>query len=74
MFAFCIYDYKKNNFFLARDKFGEKPIYYGMNNGIFSFASDLNFLKNHSSFDKELNYDAINFFETKLYSFTSFHF
>lgn len=62
MFAFCIYDYKKNNFFLARDKFGEKPIYYGMNNGIFSFASDLNFLKNHSSFDKELNYDAINFF------------
>ena len=62
MFAFCIYDYEKNNFFLARDKFGEKPIYYGFNNGIFSFASDLNFLKDHNSFNKELNYDAINFF------------
>lgn len=62
MFAFCIFDYKKNNFFLARDKFGEKPLYYGFNNNVFLFSSDLNFLKKHNSFKKELDYDAIKYF------------
>ena len=62
MFAFCIFNYKENSFFLARDKFGEKPLYYGLNQDTFLFGSDLNFLKNHKSFNKELNYDSINYF------------
>ena len=45
MFAFCIFNYKENSFFLARDKFGEKPLYYGLNQDTFLFGSDLNFLK-----------------------------
>ena len=29
MFSICIYDKKEELFFLARDRFGEKPLYYG---------------------------------------------
>jgi asparagine synthase (glutamine-hydrolysing) len=62
MFAFCIFDYKKDYFYLARDKFGEKPLYYGWNNEVFIFGSDLNILKNHTSFDKTIDYLALNYF------------
>lgn len=41
MFAFCIWDKKENNFFAARDRFGEKPFYYTLNNGCLLFASEL---------------------------------
>ena len=62
MFAFCIFDYSKNTFYLARDKFGEKPLYYGWNNNVFIFGSDLNILKDHKFFDSELDHHAISYF------------
>ena len=46
MFAFCILDKFKNKFFLARDRFGEKPLFYFINNNIFGFSSEI------SSFEK----------------------
>ena len=62
MFAFCIFDYKQDCFYLAKDKFGEKPLYYGWNNEVFIFGSDLNILKNHTCFDKTIDYLALNYF------------
>lgn len=41
MFAFCIYDSRRNTLFLARDRFGQKPVYYFQKNGAFYFASEL---------------------------------
>jgi asparagine synthase (glutamine-hydrolysing) len=41
MFAFCIYDSKKQQFFLARDRFGQKPLYYAHTAKGFSFASEI---------------------------------
>jgi len=41
MFAFAIYDRKTAQVFLARDRFGIKPLYYFHQNGIFLFASEL---------------------------------
>lgn len=41
MFAFCIYDKSKRQFFLARDRFGIKPLYYVGKDGKFAFASEL---------------------------------
>ena len=38
MFAFAIYDEIKDELFCARDRFGEKPFYYGFYNGDFYFA------------------------------------
>ena len=41
MFAFCIYDQRRNLLFLARDRVGEKPIYFYEDNNNFIFASEL---------------------------------
>ena len=41
MFAFVIYDPKKNIFFGARDRLGKKPFYYYKKDNIFEFASQL---------------------------------
>lgn len=41
MFAFCIYDQKRKRFFLARDRYGIKPLYYYFQDGRFTFASEI---------------------------------
>ena len=41
MWAFSIYDKKKNIVFLSRDRFGVKPLYYTMQDGKFLFASEI---------------------------------
>jgi Asparagine synthase (glutamine-hydrolyzing) len=41
MFAFAIYDSKEKTVFIARDRFGEKPLYYTFVNDNFIFASEL---------------------------------
>ena len=41
MFAFSIHDKRKNQIFIARDRFGEKPLYYHYSNDKFVWASEL---------------------------------
>lgn len=41
MFAFAIYDRFENRMFLARDRFGVKPLYYSYVDGYFVFASEI---------------------------------
>ena len=41
MFAFCIYDNYKNEIFLARDHFGQKPLFYTVHKGRLIFASEI---------------------------------
>lgn len=41
MFAFIIWDNEKQTFFGARDRFGEKPIFYFKDNNQFTFASEM---------------------------------
>lgn len=41
MFAFALYDKRNESLFLARDKFGEKPLYYSETEKDFWFASEL---------------------------------
>ncbi len=41
MFAFSIYDKRINKLFIARDFFGEKPLYYSKNSDSFVWASEL---------------------------------
>ncbi len=58
-FAFCIFDRRRNLFFLARDRFGIKPLYYYSDNKRFIFGSELKvFLK--SDIEKCLSKDALD--------------
>ena len=53
MYAFVIYDAKKNIFYAARDRFGIKPLYYARDKrGNYYFASELKQLSQFSFIDK----------------------
>ena len=41
MFAFCIYDRNRKQLFLARDRYGVKPLHYHLQSGRFTFASEI---------------------------------
>ena len=41
MFAFAVWDNATRTFFAARDRFGEKPFYYSLKDGYFTFASEI---------------------------------
>lgn len=41
MFAFCLYDQRTGELYLARDRFGEKPLYYAFTDRGFVFASEI---------------------------------
>src|SRR5436190_6900582 len=47
MFAFTVLDVERQRLFLARDRFGEKPLYYARQPGVFAFASELGALICH---------------------------
>lgn len=60
MFAFAIWDEKKQQIFAARDIFGEKPFYYAFGkNGEFIFASEIKSILATGLVDEEINPDAI---------------
>jgi len=46
MWAFAIWDDKKKELFLSRDPFGEKPLYYFLNEKGFFFGSEIKYIKN----------------------------
>ena len=49
MFAFAIFDKVQNKLFIARDRFGKKPLYWFQKDGVFAFASELTALMRHPS-------------------------
>ena len=50
MFAFCIYDKETRSYFFARDKFGEKPLYYFYDHHKFIFSSEVKSLLSSKAF------------------------
>ncbi len=59
MFAFALWDINKKKLFVARDKFGEKPLYYGVFAGKLIFASELKVLLENPAVETEINVDAL---------------
>jgi len=58
MFAFAIWDSKKGQLFLARDRIGIKPLYYAMQNGCFIFASEIKAILEHPNIQKDVDEEA----------------
>ena len=55
MFAFAIWDAREQELFLARDRFGEKPLYYFHRDGLFLFASEVRSLLQTGLVARELD-------------------
>jgi asparagine synthase (glutamine-hydrolysing) len=62
MFAFAILDRRQNQLFLARDRFGEKPLYYTVADRFFAFASELRALAAHPRVDTRFDPRAVKKF------------
>jgi asparagine synthase (glutamine-hydrolysing) len=62
MFAFALWDKEERTLTLARDRLGEKPLYYGWNSGSFLFGSELKALRAHPSFSGEIDRSALTLF------------
>ena len=61
MFAICIWDTKRKELFLARDRFGKKPLYYYINDKKqLTFASELTALLADKEIPQEISYEALN--------------
>lgn len=59
MFSFAIYDKNKNGVFLARDRAGEKPLFYHLENGNLHFGSELKSLLVKNKFNLKVNKSAL---------------
>jgi asparagine synthase (glutamine-hydrolysing) len=67
MFAFSLWDRQQRRLSLVRDRFGEKPLYYGWAGRDFVFGSELKALRKHPDFDGEIDREALSDFVSLTY-------
>jgi asparagine synthase (glutamine-hydrolysing) len=59
MFAFAAWDTQEQELWLARDKFGEKPLYYAWHEGLLLFGSELKSIASVPHFHKKIDRQAL---------------
>lgn len=67
MFAFGLWDREGRTLSLVRDRFGEKPLYYGWAGRDFAFASELKAIRCHRRFAGEIDRRALGTFARRSY-------
>ena len=72
MWSICIFDQKKEEIFLSRDPFGEKPLFYYLDNSKFIFGSEIKYilkLDAQNSDLKKINFNQIDLYLKQGYKF-----
>ncbi len=64
MFAFGIYDFTRRQLFLARDRFGVKPLFFTMVGNTLVFASSVAAILRHPHISKSPNWPAVSHYLT----------
>jgi asparagine synthase (glutamine-hydrolysing) len=59
MFAFAVWDKKEKSLFLARDRYGIKPLYYSWSGNKFLFASEIKAIAAHPSFQSDIDMEGL---------------
>ena len=59
MFAFALWDKREKSLTLARDRFGEKPLFYGWQGASFIFGSELKSLMKHPEWQAKIDRDSL---------------
>tara|TARA_B100000242_G_scaffold294387_1_gene277037 strand:- start:6281 stop:8215 length:1935 start_codon:yes stop_codon:yes gene_type:complete len=59
MFAFACWDKDEKKLFLARDRFGEKPLYYSLFNNLFIFGSELKSFYVHPEWEPKIENEVL---------------
>jgi asparagine synthase (glutamine-hydrolysing) len=67
MFAFAIWDKKRERLFAARDRFGKKPLVYADLPGAFVFGSELKAILKYPGVPRDIDYRAIDLYLTYQY-------
>lgn len=62
MFAFVVWDARRRRMLVARDRFGEKPLFYAYRNGHLALASELTALRAGLDFEPSVDGDAVDAF------------
>jgi asparagine synthase (glutamine-hydrolysing) len=68
MFAIAVWDNHTRKLFLARDRLGEKPLYYTQPTGLFVFASEIKSLLQHPAVTASPNLQAISHYLSLKYT------
>ena len=64
---FCFYDILQEKIFIARDRFGIKPLYYFFQNNVFAFASELKTLTTLYKNQLEINKQSLSDYMSLMY-------
>jgi asparagine synthase (glutamine-hydrolysing) len=67
MFAFALWDSKDRRLFMARDRFGKKPLYYSLLGDIFLFGSEIKAILQYDQFERKIDYEALDHYFTYMY-------
>jgi asparagine synthase (glutamine-hydrolysing) len=60
MFAFALYDTQRRTMLLARDRAGEKPLFYRLERGVIYFASELKALMTNTALPRRIDMEALD--------------
>jgi asparagine synthase (glutamine-hydrolysing) len=60
MFAFALWDGQLNRLLLVRDRYGIKPLYYYLGNGLLIFASEIKGILENEEVKRDLDYEALH--------------